>query len=133
MSVTYIPGGSARVGAQADLRLVQVVELSFDCVQACTVAADRCLSEETEDNLRECLRLVVDCAGLCVAAGEMASRDCTRSASVMELLSACRQACLSAAAECERVAFGRPYCQACARACRACAEACRAVFIGWSH
>ena len=50
-------------------RLVSCVESCFDCAQACTACADACLGEDALAELRQCIRLNLDCADICAAAG----------------------------------------------------------------
>jgi hypothetical protein len=42
--------------------LVRCVEECYACVQACTACADACLAEEMVQQLKQCIRLNLDCA-----------------------------------------------------------------------
>lgn len=44
--------------------LIQCIEECFDCAQVCTVCADACLGEKMLDELRQCIRLNLDCADI---------------------------------------------------------------------
>jgi hypothetical protein len=49
--------------------LVRCVEACFECAQCCTTCADACLGEDMVAELRACIRLNLDCAGICAATG----------------------------------------------------------------
>lgn len=106
--------------------LVRCIEECFACAQACTACADACLSEPSVDELRQCIRLNLDCADLCQAAGHVASRLSGSNQSVLrQALEACAAACKSCGEECERHAERHEHCRICADACRSCEQACR--------
>jgi hypothetical protein len=54
--------------------LVRCIEECFACAQVCTACADACLAEDMVKDLRQCIRLDLDCADVCVATGKLASR-----------------------------------------------------------
>lgn len=49
--------------------LVRCIEECYACAQACTACADACLAEAMVDQLRQCIRLDLDCADVCAATG----------------------------------------------------------------
>ena len=53
--------------------LLACIEHCFDCAQTCITCADACLAEEEGADLRQCIRLNLDCADICGAVGAMAS------------------------------------------------------------
>ena len=99
-----------------------------DCSITCNACADACLSEKRVEEMRECIRLDLDCAAICTAAGSIVSRM-TRphKASMEALLTACVEACRVCEAECEKHAAIHAHCRVCAEACHAGAAACTAL------
>ena len=106
--------------------LIRCIEECFSCAQSCTSCADACVGEEMIDQLRQCIRLNLDCADICLAAGTIATRRTGSNEQVIvATLEACAQACQTCAAECERHASMHEHCRICAESCRRCEEACR--------
>lgn len=105
--------------------LLRCIEECYDCAQTCISCADACLAEQMVAELRQCIRLNLDCADLCGVAGGIASR---RTGSNEELivatLRACAIACGLCGDECARHAGEHEHCRICADACRRCREAC---------
>ena len=60
-------------GGTAD-RLLRCIEECYGCAQTFTSCADACLAEDMVDQLRQCIRLNLDCADICAAAGSITSR-----------------------------------------------------------
>jgi hypothetical protein len=112
-------------GSTADA-LLHCIEECYGCAQACTACADACLAEDMVSELRQCIRLNLDCADICVATGAMASR---RTGSNVEILraaiQACAEACRACGAECRAHADRHEHCRICADACESCEQACR--------
>jgi hypothetical protein len=54
--------------------LLRCIEACFDCGQSCVACADACLAEDMVMDLRQCIRLDLDCADVCFAVGKLASR-----------------------------------------------------------
>jgi hypothetical protein len=84
-------------------------------------------------DLRQCIRLDLDCADLCRATGSVASRRTgTNDEVVRRLIEACAEACRLCAEECETHASHHEHCRVCAETCRQCESACReaAITIG---
>ena len=106
--------------------LIRCIEECFSCAQSCTSCADACVGEEMIDQLRQCIRLNLDCADICWAAGTIATRRTGSNEQVIvATLEVCAQACQTCAAECERHASMHEHCRICAESCRRCEETCR--------
>jgi hypothetical protein len=111
-------------GNTAD-NLLKCIEECYACAQACTSCADACLGEDMVKELTHCIRLNLDCADICTAAGAMASR---RTGSNIEVLRAAIQAyakaCRACGDECAKHAEMHEHCRVCTEACRSCELAC---------
>lgn len=106
--------------------LVRCIEECCSCAQSCTSCADACLAEEMVGELRQCIRLNLDCADICAASGSIATRRTGGNEQVIvATLEACALACRLCAEECERHAGQHEHCRLCAASCRRCEEACR--------
>jgi len=111
--------------------LVAAVEALYDCAQACAACADACVAE-LDAKLAQCIRLTMDSADLCQAAGSVATRRTGSNATVvMGLLMLAEALARDCAAECETHAARHAHCRVCAEVCRrteaACGEARLAV------
>lgn len=105
--------------------LLRCIEQCYSCAQTFTACADACLAEEMLAEMRQCIRLCLDCADVCAAAGSVASRRTGGNEGVIvELLNACAVACRLCADECGRHGDDHGHCRICAEQCRRCAEAC---------
>ena len=114
-------------GSTAD-KLLQFIEEAYSCAQTCTACADACLAESMVDQLRQCIRLNLDCADICAATGAMASRRTGSNPDVLRAaIQACEQACRKCGEECERHAGEHEHCRICAESCKRCADACQAA------
>lgn len=114
------------VQGNVNAQLVAAVVAAYRCAQACTACADACLAEEGVAELRQCIRLDLDCATLCAAFGEAGTRRTGSNETVLrKLMEACEEACRVCGEECERHAGHHEHCRLCAEACRSCAMACR--------
>lgn len=106
--------------------LIRCIEACYDCAQACTSCADACLGEEMVKDLRQCIRLDLDCADLCAMTGALVTRRTGSNEEVIHrALEACALACRRCAEECERHADHHAHCRVCAEACRRCERACQ--------
>jgi hypothetical protein len=106
--------------------LVKCIDDCFACAQTCISCADACLAEPTVENLRQCIRLNLDCADICAATGALASRRTgSNEAVLLRALELCELACKACATECERHASQHDHCRICAQQCRECEESCR--------
>lgn len=106
--------------------LIRAIEACYDCAHACTSCADACLAEEMVQQLRQCIRLNLDCADVCHVTGLLMTRPSHRDAPALRAqLQACIDICRACGEECERHGrMGMEHCEVCAEACRACVEAC---------
>jgi hypothetical protein len=83
--------------------------------------ADRAIAD-----LRQCIRLNMDCADVCVATATLANRRTGSDEEVIrKMLDACVTACRICGAECGRHAGMHEHCRICSDACRRCEAACR--------
>lgn len=97
------------------------------CLEACSTCAWECEScataclEEPDVKAREmCIKLLRDCADICVLSAQWMSRG---SKYAQALCSLCAEICDACGAECAK--FKDEHCQRCAQTCRMCAEECR--------
>ena len=105
--------------------LIRCIEECYSCAQTCTACADACLAEEMVMQLRQCIRLNLDCADVCAAAGSIASRRTgTNERGLVAALQACAIACGLCGDECEKHAGMHEHCRICAESCRRCERAC---------
>lgn len=105
--------------------LLQCIGECLVCGQACTTCADACTLVPEIEQLRQCIRVSLDCATLCETAAKLASRSLnTNESIVLATLDVCATACRLCAEECERHAAHHRHCAICAQACRRCQEAC---------
>ena len=105
--------------------LIRAVEAAYACAATCRICADACLGEAMVADLVQCIRLNLDCADLCLAAGKLSTRRTgTDEALIILALQACAQACMLCADECERHAEEHEHCRICAEHCRRCEQAC---------
>lgn len=105
--------------------LIQCIESCYDCAQACVACADACLAEDDVMQLRQCIRVDLDCADICASTGRLASRRTGSNEHLLKLmLETCGEACRLCAVECERHGDMHEHCRICAEACRRCEQAC---------
>ncbi len=104
--------------------LIRCIEECYACAQTCTSCADACLAESDVQDLRQCIRLNLDCADVCNTTGRLATR---RTGSDEELirrmLDVCATICRLCGEECAR--HSHEHCRICADACRRCMQACQ--------
>ena len=106
-------------------KLADCIAACFECAQTYTSCADACLAEEMVADLRNCIRLNLDCADLCATTGNILSRRTGQNlATVKTALEACRTACAECATECRKHEDMHEHCRVCAEACRKCEQAC---------
>lgn len=113
-----------------DALLADCAEACFSCASACAGCADACLAEDRVAELRQCIRLNLDCADICAAAGGLVSRRGAaphRSSLVRQMIELCAEACHHGGKECERHAPSHTHCRDCAEICQTCEASCRAV------
>jgi hypothetical protein len=105
--------------------LLRCIEECYTCAQTCTSCADACLAEKMVDQLKQCIRLNLDCADICAATGSMASRRTGSNEQILrQVIEACAAACRVCGDECEKHAQQHEHCRICAEACRRCEQAC---------
>lgn len=125
MHVQEMLSSHPRVRSPASQALVQFPEACFDCAQTCTACADACLGEEKIDELRQCIRLNLDCADVCLATAMLGTRRTGSDDKIVELmLAACAEACRVCGVECARHGMMHEHCRICADVCRSCEQAC---------
>lgn len=108
--------------------LIRCLEECYGCASICTVCADACLGEEMVQHLTQCIRLNLDCADVCFAAGKLGSRRTGSNESLIRRqLEVCAEACRLCAEECEKHAGMHEHCRICAESCRRCEQACHAA------
>ena len=66
--------------------LVDAIDAAYACAQTCTSCADACLAEDMVAQLRQCIRLNLDCADVCDAAATLGSRRTGSNEEVFEFL-----------------------------------------------
>jgi hypothetical protein len=106
--------------------LVRCIDECYACAQACTACADACVAAEMVEQLRQCIRLNLDCADVCLATGALASRRTGSNERILgQMLQVCAAACRVCGEECQRHAGQHEHCRICAEACRRCEQACQ--------
>ena len=104
---------------------IRCIEACYSCAQSCIACADACLAEEMVADLRQCVRLNLDCADICAVTGVIASRQTgSNRRTFRAVLEACATSCHGCGEECARHADQHEHCRICAEECRVCAEAC---------
>jgi Xaa-Pro dipeptidase len=81
---------------------------------------------KTAHELRQCIRLNLDCADVCLATGALASRRTGSNERILgQMLQVCAAACRVCGEECQRHAGQHEHCRICAEVCRRCEQACQ--------
>jgi len=108
--------------------LIACIEACFDCAQTCTSCADACVAEERVAQLRQCIRLNLDCADICIAAGAFALRRAGSNQQVLRaMIEPCALTCRICVEECDKHAGQHEHCKVCAAECRSCEQVCTAA------
>jgi hypothetical protein len=116
------------VKGNVNRELIAAIDAAYACAQTCTSCADACLAEEMVAELRQCIRLNLDCADVCAATATIATRRTgSNEEAIRKMLDACIAACRLCGAECERHAKQHEHCRICAESCRRCEQACQAA------
>jgi hypothetical protein len=116
------------VNGQVNQTLIEAIDAAYACEQTCTSCADACLAEPMVAELRQCIRLNLDCAEVCQTMATLASRRTGSNVDVIrKMLEACEIACAVCGAECQRHANRHEHCRLCANACRECGSACQSA------
>jgi hypothetical protein len=114
-------------GAPSD-QLVAAIDAGIACAETCTACADACLAEHMVAELRQCIRLNLDCADVCATVASILNRRTTPNEALSrQLLQVCITACWVCGEECERHAGRHRHCRICADACHRCERACQAA------
>ncbi len=111
--------------ASRDLFAATILELNL-CEQVCTSCADACLAEEEHlPGLARCIRLNLDCAGICHVTASLITRQTEPDGALLQAqLHACALACQACADECGAHAAMHDHCATCAATCQDCQTAC---------
>ncbi len=105
--------------------LIRCIEECYSWGKIGTSWADAGLAEEMVAQLRQCIRLNLDCADTCLAAGWLGTRRTgSNEQALVAALQACAIACGLCAEECEKHASTHEHCRICAEHCRRCEQAC---------
>ena len=116
------------VGGNVNKALIEAIEEAYACAQTCTSCADACLAEKMVMELRQCIRLNLDCADVCAASATLANRRTGSNEEVIrKMLEACITACRLCGEECQRHASMHEHCRICADSCRRCEAACQSA------
>lgn len=108
--------------------LIRAIDQCYACAQTCISCADACLAEQSVQELKQCIRLDLDCADVCDATGALATRRTGSNERVLRSgLELCALACQTCAEECDKHAQKHEHCRICADACRSCQRACEAA------
>ena len=107
---------------------IEAIDEAYACAQTCTSCADACLAEEKVTELRQCIRLNLDCADVCAGTATLATAELVRTKkSIRTMLEACITACRLCGEECQRHASMHERCRICADSCRRCEAACQSA------
>jgi hypothetical protein len=126
MEMTYAKQMLETTSSQLTLdakTLAASIEACFACAQACTACADACLDDRPDVGMAQHVRRNLDCADICIATGNVLSRQAGPDAQVLAaIVQACVQSCRSCAAQCgER---SDQTCALCVEACQRCEQTC---------
>ena len=106
--------------------LIDAIDAAYACAQTCTSCADACLAEDMVAQLRQCIRLNLDCADICEVTAKLVSRRTgTDEELIADMLEVCAATCERCAEECFLHAEMHAHCRICADACDSCATCCR--------
>ncbi|WP_142848644.1 four-helix bundle copper-binding protein [Telmatospirillum sp. J64-1] len=126
MSVAKMIATHPDVKGSTNDALIRCIEECAACALTCASCADACLAEERVADLRQCIRLDLDCADLCTLTAALALRRTGSNEEVIRrTIEACRTACRLCAEECDKHAGMHEHCRICAEACRRCEQVCQ--------
>jgi len=116
------------VNGRVNPALIEAIDAAYACAQTCTSCADACLAEEMVAQLRQCIRLNLDCADICATTATLGTRRTGSDEEVIrKLLDACITVCRLCGAECQKHAARHEHCRICAESCRQCQAACESA------
>jgi hypothetical protein len=128
VQVKQIISAHPDVKGRVNEALIRCIEECYGCAQTCISCADACVAEQMVTELRQCIRLDLDCADICNATGAVATRRTGSNEQILrQMLEVCAAACKVCGDECERHASKHQHCRICAEVCRSCEQACRAA------
>lgn len=108
--------------------LEQCIAACYECGQTCNACADACLAEDNVAEMRECIRLNLDCADLCFTTGRTLSRLTSPDKELLKkLVETLATSCRKCGEECDSHAEKMAHCGVCAESCRKCEAACEAL------
>jgi hypothetical protein len=108
--------------------IAECIEACYECAQVCSICADACLAEANVAELVRCIVMNQNCSTICLATGEILTRESGLSADVVRAqLQACIDMCSECRAECSRHAGHMEHCRVCAEECRRCEETCQSL------
>jgi len=111
-----------------DQAILKALSKTILCSTTCMTCADACLSEPSDMDLSQCIRLNLDCASVCESMFHLLSRPATaRSVYFNEMVQACVSVCDACARECAKHADAHEHCRICAETCRECVQACQDI------
>src|SRR5690349_13722825 len=97
--------------------LIRCIEECYSCAQVCTSCADASLAEDDVQDLRQSIRLSLDCADICNITGTIATRRTGSDEEIIRrMLEVCTAACRLCSEECQRHASHHEHCRICAEA-----------------
>lgn len=111
----------ARTMQQVGNQIEQCITLCQQCHEICTRMITRGLELNNEQPETTHIRLLRDCAEICLTAANFMSRSSELHSTVC---SSCAEVCLRCAVDCEQLEDDEQM-KACAEACRRCAESCQ--------
>ncbi len=127
MSIKEMIKEHPQVGADWNDQLGEAVRHAMYCAAICNSGADACSAEEMD--MRECIRLCMDCSDVCTATYRVATRRTAGNVAVIEAqLRACIAACEACVEECSK--HDNDHCRRCAQMCRECADDCLKALNG---
>ena len=122
MSIRKMIALHPAVAGHPNQPLGDAVHHAMYCAKMCLSCADASAAEEMD--MRQSIRLCVDCADLCDATANLGLRHTGSNDQILrETLELCARACDACAAECEKHPY--EHCRLCAQMCRECASDCR--------
>ncbi len=129
MSIEQMLAEHPHVRPETDnVSLAYAVRQSMICAAVCNSCADACVADPMD--MRQCVRLCMDTADVCIATYRIASRRTGGDRQLIRtMLAACVETCMRCADECEFHGDAHGHCRRCAAACRDCADACRAALV----
>lgn len=101
-------------------QMEQCAQVCLECYQVCSQTLPHCLEKGGEHASPTHIRLLTDCAAICVTSADFLIRNSTYHAQTCE---ACVVICEACADDCQKMGTDRDM-QKCAEVCTRCAESC---------